>query len=117
MPQLRRLIQLAILVVFLFLLGACGGAIGSEVVSPEEPPEELIDEPMPGNISFWDFQDGPPEGWDVSPGWKWVEGNAVSDGQEQIMFTDKQWANFNLITRMEIVFLSSRSHTRQDGMT
>lgn len=95
------------LLLILSVLTACGGRTNTpEAIEPDvEPPPadqvEEVEQEVPEGISFWGFDQGRPGDWEISPGWQFEEGHAVSDGPDQVMFTYEQWANFNLFTRIQ----------------
>ena len=110
MANTKQLPALHIIFASLLLIGvltACGGgtstpeAIEPEIEPPPKGPADEIDQDLPEGVFFWGFDAGSPPGWEHSPEWQFEQGNALSEGPGQSMFSAEQWANFNLFSRIQ----------------
>jgi hypothetical protein len=106
-PQ-STLLLILVMTLILSTLTSCGGGRTStpEPIEPEEAlptedsPEE-VNQDIPEEVFFWGFDEGLPPDLELSPGWQFQDGMAISDEPGQFMFTYEQWTNLNLLTRFQ----------------
>ncbi len=85
------------------LLGSCGGPAPTEpLAGPEAEEIALPESPSQGNVSFWGFDQGTPEGWEVGPAWIFEEGSALTDQPGEGLFSPGIWQDFDLNTRVRV---------------